>query len=298
VADNVELVGASGNFFGASVEAPFSGDTVKLLLLARSDYAGAEGARTLIELHDKYSRSDTFTGTGNGTTVDVSGQALSGFGIQVKGTGAPAAAWNVVLEGSLDNTNFTTIATHSNLTDSDGKAKPGGGAPWLYFRSRCVSLTLGSATNIVVTILGVPSASARTVSLIETDGTDTALKAWLDAMGDCSFHHVVTAASKNPVVIKASSARLRSVHGFNNAGYPVKVCFHNSASSPTAGSGVVASFVCQSGRELAVRLPGKGQQFTTGLAMTIVAVLAATDMADTGATDTVLNDAAFEVGYV
>lgn len=106
-------------------------------------------------------RSDTYTATGNGTQVDVSGRPCSKFSIQVKGTGAAPTAWNVLLEGSLDGTNYTTILQHSSANplgaNADGSTVwTDAGAPFLYFRSRsAATLTLGSATNIVATIVGM-----------------------------------------------------------------------------------------------------------------------------------------------
>jgi hypothetical protein len=100
-------------------------------------------------------RSDTYTTTSSGTTVDTHTSPLTSFAIQVKGTGASATSWNVVLEGSLDNAEFTTILTHKTNT-GDGACMWSGSvlSPVLYFRSRVTALTLGPATNIVVTILG------------------------------------------------------------------------------------------------------------------------------------------------
>lgn len=100
-------------------------------------------------------RSDTYTSTGNGTTVNVSTDPLESFSVQVKGTDAAATTWDVRLEGSLDGTNFTAILTHTNTT-GDGVVLFSGttDSPCLYFRSRCAGLVLGAATNIVVTILG------------------------------------------------------------------------------------------------------------------------------------------------
>jgi len=101
-------------------------------------------------------RQDTYTGTANGTTINASTAPLKAFSLQVKGTGAAATSWDVRLEGSLDNANFTQVLQHTNV-DGDGAVKFSGASlsPALYFRSRCAGLTLGSATNIVVTILGV-----------------------------------------------------------------------------------------------------------------------------------------------
>ena len=100
-------------------------------------------------------RVDTHSSTGSGTAVDASATPFSRFSIQVKATGV-VTAWDVRLEGSLDNTNFTQILQHTNII-GDAAVVFGGAAaaPCLYFRSRLASITLGSGTNVVVTILGV-----------------------------------------------------------------------------------------------------------------------------------------------
>lgn len=102
------------------------------------------------------SRSDTFTMAASGVTVDASAAAANKFAIAVKGTDGVASAWDVRLEGSLDNTNFTQILQHTNAT-GDGITLFTGASlfPCLYFRSRCASVTLGPATNLVVTLTGM-----------------------------------------------------------------------------------------------------------------------------------------------
>src|SRR5258705_13566545 len=83
-------------------------------------------------------RSDTFTTTGNEVSVDVTAFPFGLFGISVKGTGAAATTWDIRLEGSLDNVNFTQILQHTN-TIGDGISQYSGSlfSPSLYFRSRC-----------------------------------------------------------------------------------------------------------------------------------------------------------------
>lgn len=106
--------------------------------------------------HPHGARTDTYTAAANGTTVSMSSTPARHYGIEVSGTGAGATAWNVRLECSLDNTNFTTMLTHTEATGdgvilwSDTNVRP-----CLYFRSKCVSVTLGSATNIQVDIVGM-----------------------------------------------------------------------------------------------------------------------------------------------
>lgn len=101
-------------------------------------------------------RSDVYTTSGTGVIVNVSTTPLKTYSLEVKGTGASATSWTVVIEGSLNGFDFTPIMTH---TDSigDGIIIFSGASlfPSLYIRSNCNALSLGSATNIVVTILGV-----------------------------------------------------------------------------------------------------------------------------------------------
>lgn len=106
-----------------------------------------------------------------------------------------------------------------------------------------------------------------------------------------SHAHLVTAANTNPTVVKGSAGKLRSVHVFNVADYPIYVKFHDSASSPTAGVGVVMTVGVQAGRERDFRLPG-ARSFTTGIAMTVVK-----GMADSDNTAVAANDAHIEVAY-
>lgn len=105
---------------------------------------------------NKTTRSDVYTGTANGTTVDLSANPLSRYAIQVKSSGGVASVWDIRLEGSLDNANFSQILQHTNST-GDGAVVWSGSlsTPSLYVRSRCASITLGLATSISATILGV-----------------------------------------------------------------------------------------------------------------------------------------------
>lgn len=101
-------------------------------------------------------QTDTFTAAANGTTFDTSHAPLQTFGIQVAGTGATPTSWTVVVEGSIDGTSFTTIATHTNLIGVNVALWTGSSYyPCRYFRNRCVAIVLGTATNIVVTTVGM-----------------------------------------------------------------------------------------------------------------------------------------------
>lgn len=101
-------------------------------------------------------RSDTFTTTSNGTTVDAHLAPVKSFTIAAKATGA-VTSWTIVLECSLDNTNFSTVLTHTNVTPADGQTMSTGTNlyPCLYYRSRSTAITLGGGTNVIATIVGM-----------------------------------------------------------------------------------------------------------------------------------------------
>ena len=125
--------------------------------LATATPAGTEQGLVTRPVEIFNSRSDTYTVAANGTTVSVATNPVKYFSVQVKGTGGVASNWDVRLEGSLNNVDFSQILRHRQ-TDGDGTTIFTGGTgqfPSLYFRSRLVSITLGPATNIVVTILGM-----------------------------------------------------------------------------------------------------------------------------------------------
>ena len=99
----------------------------------------------------------------------------------------------------------------------------------------------------------------------------------------------VTTAGTNAVNVKASAGSLITVHITNFTDVLIYVKFHNTAGTPTAGSGVVFVVGCQAGM---IRDVYVGRDFATGIGMTVVA----------GAPDAnnaaVLADAVVEVGYV
>lgn len=107
-----------------------------------------------------------------------------------------------------------------------------------------------------------------------------------------STAHLVTAATTNATVVKASAGVLKSVHIYNNAAYPVYAKFHNTASAPTAGASVLLTVAVQAGQARDFVLPGGGRAFAAGIGMTVVK-----GIADSDTTAVALNDAQIEVTY-
>ena len=140
------------------------------------------------------------------------------------------------------------------------------------------------------TALGVGSHYAQTVAIVDASGNQ--ITSFGGSAGVVSATHVVAAASANATSIKASAGTLRGFSFFNNAAYPVYLKFHNTAGTPTAGSGVVRTFAIQAGMQRDVVLPGGGISFATGIGITLVQ-----DLADSGTTAVAANDAVGEIFY-
>ncbi|HZY93810.1 MAG TPA: hypothetical protein VFE98_02990 [Candidatus Bathyarchaeia archaeon] len=101
-------------------------------------------------------QQNTFTATGTGVSLDFTafGWNPKYYGFVVINSGA--TTWTVILEGSFDNANWSTILTHTN-TDGSGTYKFSVDAiarPFRYFRPRCTVYT--GAGSILAIYMGVP----------------------------------------------------------------------------------------------------------------------------------------------
>jgi len=145
-------------------------DVGVMALAVRADspattYAGAEGDYSpiavsrygqvhVLSVPGSNARTATFTATGIGSVDNVSNYPRRDFALQVKGTGASATSWTVVLQASEDGSNYFTILTHATA-DGDGAIVFITGKVAKYYRVNVTALTLGSATNISVTSVGM-----------------------------------------------------------------------------------------------------------------------------------------------
>lgn len=145
---NLVLFGGQAPDFGAGNA---STGTLRVIL-ANDSPGGTGGGGSPSPSTDTHS----FTTVTSDTAVDVSDQTLKYWSLQVKGTGAAATSWTVTLEVSLDGTNYVPILTHTDTSTSDGgivaMSTP---FPALYYRTRVTALTLGSASAISVTAVGM-----------------------------------------------------------------------------------------------------------------------------------------------
>ena len=111
--------------------------------------------------------------------------------------------------------------------------------------------------------------------------------------GGLSKFHLVGAATTNLTNIKASAGMVYGITAFNVATTPIYLKFHNTAGSPTAGSGVTDTYLVPSqgtanGAGLVINFD-KGIAFGTGIAISTVTGIADADTAAIAASSLVLN---------
>jgi len=104
--------------------------------------------------------------------------------------------------------------------------------------------------------------------------------------GAASGAHIVSAATTNPSIVKASSGRVLgwSLANTNAAWRYVKL--HNQATLPTAGAGVVRTIAIPPNGINTFKIEG-GIAFTTGISLTTVTGAADADATAVGAGDIV-----------
>jgi hypothetical protein len=89
-----------------------------------------------------------------------------------------------------------------------------------------------------------------------------------------SVFHLVVVAGTNPTLISSIPGKITGWTIFNNTGIPLYVKFHNTATQPTAGAGVVYTVGVQAGLTVTAETQ---IAFTTGIGMTITEGIADND---------------------
>lgn len=139
------------------------------------------------------------------------------------------------------------------------------------------------ATDTGVAILGVrrdaptaetPAAGDYVVPQINNRGATYVHPTFSLAGG--TIYSVISAATTNAANVKASAGVLASMYAINNGATWAYLKFHNTAGTPTAGSGVVATFGLPPGGGGSISLP-TGLAFATGIGVTITGGAAASD---------------------
>ena len=167
---------------------------------------------------------------------------------------------------------FLAVEDNANVPTYIAGIRPIGGAAPLPV-SGTVALGAGTASVGSVTLAAGTAAAG-----------DVGVQYRANATGAASGAHLVSAATTNPSVVKASAGRVLgwSLANTNAAWRYVKL--HNQTTTPTAGTGVVRTIAIPPNgvRELAIE---GGIAFTTGIALTTVTGSADADATAVGAGD-------------
>lgn len=148
--------------------------------------------------------------------------------------------------------------------------------------------------NRVPTLTGVSNADSTTPVAIEADPTTKRLLT--DALatlspattGGLTTHHLVSAGTTNATVVKASAGQLYGWYIYNSNASARKLAFHNTASTPTAGSSIFFSLVIPASSGANVHI-SSGISFSSGIAITTVTGLADSDSNAVAANDLIIN---------
>jgi hypothetical protein len=117
---------------------------------------------------------------------------------------------------------------------------------------------------------------------------DVGLQVRANATGAASKTHLISAATTNATIVKASAGRLLGWRISNtNASYRY-VKLHNQATSPTAGTGVVETIAVPPNGIAVGNIP-QGSAFTTGIGMTTTTGSADADTSAVGAGDLIID---------
>jgi hypothetical protein len=109
--------------------------------------------------------------------------------------------------------------------------------------------------------------------------------------GGLSKFHLVGAATDNATNVKASAGQVYSITAFNLNASPRYLKFHNTAGTPTAGTGVTDTFLIPgntSGAGVVINID-KGIAFSTGIGISLVTGIADANTTAISASEVVIN---------
>ena len=151
----------------------------------------------------------------------------------------------------------------------------------------------GNTITVDGTVSANATLSAETTKVIGTVNVSTGqtITDVPATSGGLSKFHLVGAATTNATNVKASAGQVYSITAFNVAATPAYLKFHNTAGTPTAGSGVTDTFLIPgntSGAGIVLNVD-KGIAFGTGIGISITGGIADADTTAIGASNVVVN---------
>lgn len=231
----------------------------------------------------------------DGLKVDPGGAAVGSLTETAPATDTASSGLNGRLQRVAQRLTSLIALLPAALGTGGGLKVDGSGTALPVSGTLSAKLQDGGGSNLTSATRGAER--ALSVQVVDASGTQvtafggSATIAPATSGGLLRFH-LVAASSTNATNIKASAGQLYAAHVFNAATYPIFVKFHNTAGTPTAGSGVVRTIGVQAGTQRDVSLADLGSAFSTGIGITIVK-----DIADAGTTAVAASDCVVDVDY-
>jgi hypothetical protein len=232
-----------------------------------------------IQVTGTYTGALSLQGTVNGTTwVTVGGVPL-----QNVNTGAASATIASATQGIF----LADVSAYSSVRVSGLAAMTGTATVSLRASTTAALVALDAPLPTGANTIGAVTLASTTVTSISA-GTnaigDIGLQYRASATGAASATHVVSAATTNATVVKASAGRVVGWDFSNTTASWRYVKLHNQTTTPTAGASVARTIGIPPGGKAQLSIPG-GIGFATGIGLTIV-----TGSADSDATATAVGD--------
>jgi len=194
-------------------------------------------------------------------------------------------------------TQRVTIATNDAVPVTDNGSSltvdaPVGTPVYVRLSDGAAAITTLPVSIATAPVLVAGSAIIGKVGIDQTTpGTTNAVQDIPATSGGLSKFHLVGAASTNATNIKASAGQVYTITAFNLNASPRYLKFHNTAGTPTAGSGVTDTYLIPgnaSGTGLVLNID-KGIVFGTGIGITITTGIADADTGAISASEVVVN---------
>lgn len=165
--------------------------------------------------------------------------------------------------------------------------------------AQSIAVTQATPGNLNATVVGTgtfvtqSTLAAETTKVIGTVNVSTGqtITDVPAASGGLSKFHLVSAASTNATNLKASAGQVYAITAFNLNAAPMYLKFHNTAGTPTAGTGITDTYMipgATTGAGVVINID-KGIIFTTGIGITLVTGITDASAVAVAASEIVLN---------
>lgn len=247
----------------------------------------------------------------NNICLDVAGSGpldcfqYKSIALQIVPASGTVTAGAITFEASNDNVNWGAVALQDATITTDGHASTyslaastpryfTGPIHFRYFRARISTGVTGTTTGIqCLTQLRVEPYTPLNTHCVQATAADLNATVVISpsATGGLSTYHLVSAGTTNLVNVKASAGQLMGWYVYNSNASMRKLCFHNTAGTPTAGASIFFTLPIPGGSAANVMLE-TGIAFGTGIGISTV-----TDLADSGTTAVAANDLNINLFY-